>query len=70
MSILILLLGTSVVVALIFLGAFLWATKSGQYDDTVTPAERILLDTSPNQSTKTQHTSIQSNTTHTTTHHV
>lgn len=27
-----------------FLFSFLWATKSGQYDDLVTPAYRILLD--------------------------
>lgn len=44
MNILILLLGTSVGVALLFLAAFFWASQSGQYDDTVTPAQRILLD--------------------------
>lgn len=47
MNILILLLGTSVVVALVFLGAFLWANRTGQFDDTLTPAHRILLDTDP-----------------------
>lgn len=25
-----------------FLGAFLWSTDSGQFEDTVTPAHRIL----------------------------
>jgi cbb3-type cytochrome oxidase maturation protein len=27
-----------------FLAAFAWAVRTGQYDDTVTPAIRILLD--------------------------
>lgn len=34
----------SLLVALIFLGAFIWAVKSGQYDDKYTPSVRILLD--------------------------
>lgn len=32
-----------------FLLAFFWATKSGQYDDLVTPAHRILLDDHENK---------------------
>lgn len=44
MSVLILLLLASLVVALIFLGAFLWAVRSGQFDDTFTPAWRVLAD--------------------------
>ena len=27
-----------------FLGAYLWATKSGQFDDDYTPARRMLFD--------------------------
>ncbi|MEZ0391775.1 MAG: cbb3-type cytochrome oxidase assembly protein CcoS [Pseudobdellovibrionaceae bacterium] len=27
-----------------FLAAFLWATSQGQFDDTTTPAHRILID--------------------------
>lgn len=34
----------SLVVAAMFLGAFFWAVKSGQYDDEYTPSVRILLD--------------------------
>ena len=30
--------------ALVFLGAFFWAQKSGQNDDLYTPSMRILLD--------------------------
>lgn len=30
--------------ALIFLGAFLWSVKTGQFDDEVTPSIRILFD--------------------------
>jgi cbb3-type cytochrome oxidase maturation protein len=44
MSILYFLIGCSVLLALIFLGAFFWAQRSGQHDDLHTPAMRILLD--------------------------
>lgn len=33
--------------ALIFLGAFFWANKSGQHEDTYTPSVRILFDDDP-----------------------
>ncbi|WP_242920191.1 cbb3-type cytochrome oxidase assembly protein CcoS [Pontibacter liquoris] len=44
MSIIFLLIGFSVTVAGCFLGAFLWAVKSGQFDDDYTPAVRMLFD--------------------------
>lgn len=44
MYIILFLIIISLVVALGFLGAFVWAVKSGQYDDDYTPAVRILLD--------------------------
>lgn len=44
MSVLVLLLIASLLVALIFLGAFLWAVRNGQFDDTFTPAWRVLSD--------------------------
>jgi cbb3-type cytochrome oxidase maturation protein len=44
MTIVFLLILLSLVVALGFLGAFLWAVKSGQYDDEYTPSVRILFD--------------------------
>jgi cbb3-type cytochrome oxidase maturation protein len=34
----------SLVLALGFLGAFVWALKSGQYDDDYTPSVRMLFD--------------------------
>ena len=44
MSALFLLISISLIVAISFLVAFLWATKSGQYDDDYTPSVRILFD--------------------------
>lgn len=44
MAILYFLIGCSVLVALVFLGAFFWALKSGQHDDVYTPSVRILFD--------------------------
>lgn len=44
MSIIFFLIGCSVFIALIFLGAFFWANKTGQNDDTYTPSVRILFD--------------------------
>ncbi len=44
MSAILVLIGFSLAVALIFLGAFIWAVKSGQYDDRYTPSLRILFD--------------------------
>jgi len=44
MSALFILIGASLIVAIGFLIAFLWAVKSGQFDDRHTPSIRILLD--------------------------
>ncbi len=44
MDVLYFLIGCSVFVALIFLGAFIWANKTGQHEDTQTPAIRMLFD--------------------------
>lgn len=44
MSVIVVLIGVSLFVALGFLIAFLWAVKSGQYNDTYTPSIRILFD--------------------------
>ena len=44
MSIIFMLIGCSVIVALLFLGAFFWANKTGQNEDTYTPSVRILFD--------------------------
>jgi len=42
MSVLYILLIVSLLVALVFLAVFIWAVRSGQYDDTCTPSMRVL----------------------------
>ena len=44
MNIFYLLIGVSLFAALIFLGAFIWAVRSGQFDDNETPSMRVLFD--------------------------
>lgn len=44
MSAMFILIGASLIVAIGFLIAFLWAVKSGQYDDKYTPSLRMLMD--------------------------
>ena len=44
MTIIFLLIGISLLVALTFLGAFLWAVRSGQYEDDYTPSVRMLFE--------------------------
>jgi cbb3-type cytochrome oxidase maturation protein len=47
MSVIIILLLASISVAALFLGAFIWSVRSGQYDDEFSPAQRILFDDKP-----------------------
>jgi cbb3-type cytochrome oxidase maturation protein len=44
MSVLILLIGFSILIAGGFLVAFIWSVKKGQYDDDYTPSVRMLFD--------------------------
>ena len=44
MSVVIILIVVSLLIASGFLVAFLWAVKSGQYDDRYTPSVRVLFD--------------------------
>ncbi|RDV13569.1 cbb3-type cytochrome oxidase assembly protein CcoS [Pontibacter diazotrophicus] len=44
MYIIFLMIAVSITVAALFLGAFLWAVRSGQYDDDYTPAVRMLFE--------------------------
>ncbi|GGF98920.1 cbb3-type cytochrome oxidase assembly protein CcoS [Pontibacter amylolyticus] len=44
MYIIFILIAISILVAAAFLGAFLWAVRSGQYDDDYTPAVRMLFE--------------------------
>ena len=42
MSVILILILASLAVALAFLAGFIWAVKAGQFEDTCTPAMRIL----------------------------
>jgi cbb3-type cytochrome oxidase maturation protein len=44
MNIIFLTLAVSIILALIFLVAFIWAAKKGQYDDLTTPSQRMLIE--------------------------
>jgi cbb3-type cytochrome oxidase maturation protein len=44
MAIIVVLICVSIVVASLFLCAFIWSVKSGQYDDTYTPSVRMLFE--------------------------
>jgi cbb3-type cytochrome oxidase maturation protein len=46
MTIIVLLILISLTIAIVFLVFFLWAMKSGQYDDTETPSIRMLFNNS------------------------
>ena len=44
MSVVFLLIIIGILVASVFLIAFIWAVKTGQFDDSYTPSVRILFD--------------------------
>lgn len=44
MSVMVVLIGVSILVALIFLVAFIISVRSGQFDDRYTPSVRILFE--------------------------
>ena len=52
MSVIVLLIAAGGLVAAGFLVTFVWAVRTGQFDDTTTPAVRVLFDNShhPNDS--------------------
>lgn len=52
MTVIIVLIIISIMVAGGFLAAFLWAVRSGQYDDTYSPSVRILFDDKKSKSEK------------------
>ena len=56
MSVLFLLIGCSLLLAIGFLSAFIWSVKSGQMDDDYTPSVRILFDDSPQTETPSETT--------------
>ncbi|MEO8794674.1 MAG: cbb3-type cytochrome oxidase assembly protein CcoS [Daejeonella sp.] len=44
MNIIYFLIGCSILMALVFLAAFIWSVKNGQHDDMHTPAIRMLFE--------------------------
>ena len=52
MNIIFLLILVSLVIAIGFLAAFIWAVKSGQYEDDYTPSVRMLFEDKPASSLK------------------
>ena len=53
MSVIIVLLIASISVAGLFLFAFLWGVRSGQFEDDYSPSSRILFDDKPASTNKT-----------------
>ncbi len=56
MSVLFILISISILVAFAFLVLFIWAVKSGQFDDTQTPSFRILFEGRKKESDEDQKT--------------
>ncbi|EQC43771.1 cbb3-type cytochrome oxidase assembly protein CcoS [Bacteriovorax sp. Seq25_V] len=44
MNVIYFMLPLALILGALFVGLFVWATKSGQYDDLDTPAKRMLFD--------------------------
>jgi cbb3-type cytochrome oxidase maturation protein len=61
MNIFYLLIGVSLFAALIFLGAFIWAVKNGQFDDNKTPSIRMLFDDDSDNTEETDNSKNQTN---------
>jgi cbb3-type cytochrome oxidase maturation protein len=54
MNILYLLIAVSLVAALSFLVMFIWAVRTGQYEDTYTPSVRILFEEEQEENSNTE----------------
>ncbi len=50
MSVILILILISLALAVAFLAGFIWAVRSGQYEDTCTPSMRMLTDEEPGKS--------------------
>ena len=53
MSAIVILLIASISVAAIFLAAFIWSVRNGQYDDEFSPPQRMLFENPPAVAKKT-----------------
>ena len=61
MSVVFLLIIIGILVASVFLIAFIWAVKTGQFDDSYTPSVRILFDDNISSSSKDEDQTIDMN---------
>ena len=52
MSVILVLVTLSMIVAGSFLGAFIWAVRNGQYEDTYSPSVRMLFEEKKEQTEK------------------
>jgi len=62
MSVIIILVIIGIIVAGLFLLGFIWAVKSGQYDDMFSPSVRILFDNNNKETEETIQTDTNSGT--------
>lgn len=51
MTVIILLLGASISVSVLFLAGFIWSVKNRQYEDEYSPPVRMLFDDKPGKDT-------------------
>ena len=47
MSVLYLLIPLALILVIVFVAAYVWSSRTGQFDDLTTPALRVLLDDEP-----------------------
>ncbi len=57
MYVMFVLIGFSLLVALVFLGVFIWAVRTGQFEDQYTPSVRALFDDEKNVNSEDENTS-------------
>jgi cbb3-type cytochrome oxidase maturation protein len=60
MNIIVILICISLSIALAFLGVFLWAFTSGQYEDTYTPSIRMLFEDKLEEESKKKRSNLES----------
>lgn len=56
MNVLLILILASLTTAALALGAFAWAVRSGQFEDTTTPSMRVLIDDGPERGSRSRPT--------------
>ncbi len=52
MEVIKILIPMAIIMGIVFVGFFIWSTKSGQFDDLDTPSKRMLLDDEIDNSNK------------------